>query len=159
DGQRARTSGRATYAGPDAPLDARAAHGATIGDPRPRRARMQQSRDRRAARPRGADGEEQCHAHHDGARCRAPRTTRGAGPMSDRAGVEVRRAQARDGGTVAEIYLESFKATLPHIRMAHTDDECREHFSGPVIEGDTWVAVADGEVVGFVALAPGWIQH
>ncbi len=78
--------------------------------------------------------------------------------------VELRHATRDDGPTVAAIYLESFHTTLPDIRLAHTDAECREHFSTTVIDGDeTWVAVVDDgtsrEMVGFVAVNGGRIDH
>lgn len=64
-----------------------------------------------------------------------------------------RRARPEDGPAVAEIFLESFRAALPSVRLAHPDDEIRRHFSTSVTnDRDTWVAVEHGEVVGFIAL-------
>src|SRR5262249_41453405 len=66
----------------------------------------------------------------------------------------VRPAQPTDGPTVAEIFLRSFHATLPHIQLAHTDDEAREHFATVVTnERETWVVADDtNTVVGFLSL-------
>jgi GNAT superfamily N-acetyltransferase len=74
--------------------------------------------------------------------------------------VELRHATRDDGASVADIFLESFTTTLPRIQLAHTDAECREHFSTTVIDDEeTWVAVVDGEVVGFVAIGATRIDH
>ena len=68
--------------------------------------------------------------------------------------IELRPATRADGPTVAEMFLEAFTTTLPSIALAHTPDECREHFSTTVIdEYETWVALIDGEHAGFFALS------
>ncbi len=65
-----------------------------------------------------------------------------------------------DGPTIAEIYLKSFHTTLPSITLAHSDDECRQHFSTTVIDDyETWSVVVDDEIVGFLALSSGHIDH
>ena len=72
----------------------------------------------------------------------------------------VRPARPDDGPAIAEVYLRSFHETLPHIRLTHTDDEAREHFATVVTnERATWVAVADGVVVGFLALDDDHVDH
>jgi GNAT superfamily N-acetyltransferase len=74
--------------------------------------------------------------------------------------VELRRATIADGAAIAAVFLDSFHTTLPSITLAHTDDECREHFSGPVVTDlETWVALIDDVVVGFMALDPAMIDH
>ena len=84
--------------------------------------------------------------------------------MSNPTIVELRHATRDDGPTVADIYLESFKATLPNIVLAHSDADAREHFSTTVIDDDeTWVAVVDDgttrETMGFVAIGATRIDH
>lgn len=82
--------------------------------------------------------------------------------MSEAESVAVRRATPGDGSQVAELYLRSFRWALPHVRNSHSDDECRAHFSGPVVTAqDTWVAVdaAADQVRGFITARPGWIDH
>ena len=65
-----------------------------------------------------------------------------------------------DGAAIADVYLESFHTTLPSITLAHSDDECRQHFSTTVIdEYETWSVVVDDEVVGFLALSSDHIDH
>jgi len=70
--------------------------------------------------------------------------------------VVVRRATADDAAAVADVWLRSYKAALPGVRQAHTDDEVRGWFRDVVVpERETWVAEADGEVVGLMVLSPG----
>ena len=74
--------------------------------------------------------------------------------------LELQPATREHGATIAEIYLESFDATLPDVRRARTDDECRAYFSTVVVdEHETWVAILDDDIVGFMALGDGWIHH
>jgi ribosomal protein S18 acetylase RimI-like enzyme len=74
--------------------------------------------------------------------------------------VVLRPARPSDGPSIAAVYVRSFRATLPHIRLSHTDAEVREHFATVVTnELDTWVALDDGAVVGFVALDRDRIDH
>src|SRR6516225_8621481 len=59
------------------------------------------------------------------------------------------------------------KHSLPWLRLAHTDEECREWFGGHVVRDlDTWVAEVDGTVVAMMVLGaprsegePAWIEH
>lgn len=66
---------------------------------------------------------------------------------------EVRRAVAADAAAVADVWLRSFATALPGVRRAHTDDEVRAWFREVVVPGEeTWVATADGSVVGMMVL-------
>ena len=68
----------------------------------------------------------------------------------------LRRATADDAAAVADVWLRSYKAALPGVRQAHTDDEVRGWFRDVVVpEHETWVADADGRVVGLLVLSPG----
>ncbi|MFD6415835.1 GNAT family N-acetyltransferase [Streptomyces sp. NPDC060194] len=68
-------------------------------------------------------------------------------------GIGIRRARAEDAGAVAEVWLRSFAAALPSVRRAHGDDAVREWFARVVVvHRETWVALADGEVVGLLVL-------
>ncbi|MEV7422608.1 GNAT family N-acetyltransferase [Streptomyces sp. NPDC091212] len=54
---------------------------------------------------------------------------------------------------MADVWLRSFAAALPTVRRAHGDDDVRNWFSYVVIPRyETWVAVADGSVIGLLAL-------
>ena len=70
------------------------------------------------------------------------------------AGVDVRRATAKDAAEVAELYLASFKATYD-FPLAHSDDEVRRWIVEILMPTDeVWVAVdADGSIVGLMALS------
>ena len=73
--------------------------------------------------------------------------------------VVLRPARADDGAAVAEVWLRSFAAALPTVRLAHTDDEVRRWVRDDlVVRADTWVAETGGAVVGVMALSPGWID-
>jgi GNAT superfamily N-acetyltransferase len=74
--------------------------------------------------------------------------------------VVLRRALPEDAAEVAEVWLASFRAALPTVRLVHTDDEIRDWIARVVVATlETWVAEADGEVVGLMALHDGWIEH
>ena len=79
------------------------------------------------------------------------------GPVVDP--VELRPARADDGAAVAEVWLRSFAAALPSVRLAHPDDEVRRWVREElVVRAGTWVAETQGAVVGVMALSPGWID-
>ncbi len=80
------------------------------------------------------------------------------GPGGDE--VVLRRATADDAAAVADVWLRSYEAALPSVRQAHTDDEVRGWFRDVVVpERETWVAVADGAVVGLMVLSPGDLEQ
>ncbi|MFF3399928.1 GNAT family N-acetyltransferase [Streptomyces sp. NPDC002659] len=64
-----------------------------------------------------------------------------------------RRADDSDAAAVADVWLRSFAAALPTVRRAHDDDEVRAWFSHVVVpQYETWIAVAQGSVVGLLVL-------
>ncbi|MFC7307196.1 GNAT family N-acetyltransferase [Streptomyces monticola] len=70
--------------------------------------------------------------------------------------VVLRRADASDAPGAADVWLRSFSAALPSVRRAHDDAEVRAWFSHVVVvRYETWVAVADGGVVGLLVLDGG----
>ncbi|WP_046729644.1 GNAT family N-acetyltransferase [Streptomyces humi] len=69
-------------------------------------------------------------------------------------GVVLRRAGGPDAGAVADVWLRSYGAALPTVVRAHSDDEVRAYFRVVVVpERETWLAEADGRVVGVMVLA------
>lgn len=80
--------------------------------------------------------------------------------MTINSAVTLRRAGPADADAVADVWLRSFAAALPGVRRAHTDDEVRDWFRHVVLPASaaggtgsgTWVAVADGAVVGMMVL-------
>jgi GNAT superfamily N-acetyltransferase len=72
----------------------------------------------------------------------------------------LRRARSEDAGEVADVWLASFRAALPTVRLAHTDDEVRDWIARVVVgQLETWVADAGGEIVGITALHDDWIEQ
>lgn len=64
-----------------------------------------------------------------------------------------RRADDSDAADIADVWLRSFTAALPTVRRAHGDDEVRSWFSYVVVpQCETWVAVAEGSVIGLLVL-------
>lgn len=74
--------------------------------------------------------------------------------------MEIRRATAADADAVAEVYLASFRAALPTVRLAHSDEEVRRHARAHwVAATECWVAADDGTVVAMMSLTPGWVDQ
>jgi len=72
----------------------------------------------------------------------------------------VRRAIPSDACAVADVWLRSGAAALPTVRRGHTDQEVRAYVHGVVIpQRETWVAVADGAVVGMPVLDEGFVSQ
>ncbi|MFF7275847.1 GNAT family N-acetyltransferase [Streptomyces griseorubiginosus] len=69
-------------------------------------------------------------------------------------GVVIRRATAADADATADVYLRSFTAALPTVVRPRSDDEVRAYIRDVVVPArETWVAVAEGRVVGLMVLA------
>ncbi|MFI1361530.1 GNAT family N-acetyltransferase [Streptomyces griseochromogenes] len=65
----------------------------------------------------------------------------------------LRRAAGPDSAAVADVWLRSYTAALPTVVRAHSDDEVRHYFREVVVPSqETWVAEADGAVVGMMVL-------
>jgi hypothetical protein len=73
----------------------------------------------------------------------------------------VRRARPADGPDIADVFLRSFRDTLPHITLVRTDKEVRAHFATVVAcDLETWVATdAHDRTLGFVALEGECVDH
>jgi GNAT superfamily N-acetyltransferase len=79
---------------------------------------------------------------------------------------ELRRARPEDAPAVANVWLASFRAALPTVRLTHTDDEVRDWIARVVVGTmETWVAEAHrtggegGDIVGLMALHNDWIEQ
>ena len=92
-------------------------------------------------------------------RCAAvvPLPTCSAVSINDRA---IRRAIPSDACAVADVWLRSWAAALPTVRRSHTDQQVRAYIREVLIpQRETWVAVADGSVVGLLVLHEGFVSQ
>ncbi len=73
--------------------------------------------------------------------------------------LQVRPARKHEGGTIAEVYLSSFRG-LRFLPIIHSDDEIRTWISSEMFpRHDVWVAEDAGAVVGFAALSGDLLGH
>lgn len=73
---------------------------------------------------------------------------------------EFRRATGADAAEVADVWLASFRAALPTVHRAHSDEEVRAWLAHVVIpERETWIARAGDVCVGMMVLHEGWIDQ
>ncbi|MEX1659532.1 GNAT family N-acetyltransferase [Streptomyces pseudovenezuelae] len=67
--------------------------------------------------------------------------------------VVIRRATASDAAASADVYLRSFAAALPTVVRPRSDDEVHAYIRDVVVPShETWVAVAEEQVVGLMVL-------
>jgi GNAT superfamily N-acetyltransferase len=72
----------------------------------------------------------------------------------------IRRATGADAGEVAELWLQSFRAALPTVRVVHTDDQVRGWIRNVIIElQETWLINVGDEIAGLMTLADGEIDQ
>jgi GNAT superfamily N-acetyltransferase len=73
--------------------------------------------------------------------------------------ISLRRAGPSDAAAVAEVFLDSFRATYD-FPLAHADDEVRAWVRDRLVPmHETWVAVDEGRIVAFMALLPGHLEQ
>jgi ribosomal protein S18 acetylase RimI-like enzyme len=73
---------------------------------------------------------------------------------------EIRRAELRDAPAVAELWLQSFRAALPSVRLAHTDDQVRQWIRDVAIgRQETWLICVGAEIAGMMTLGDGAIDQ
>ena len=71
----------------------------------------------------------------------------------------IRRATDADAPAIAEVWLRSFAGAYP-FPHAHTDDDVRRWIRDEIVpHKEVWVAEDARGLVGFIALAPGWVEH
>jgi GNAT superfamily N-acetyltransferase len=74
-------------------------------------------------------------------------------------GVTLRRAGPADAPAIADVFLGSFKATYA-FPLAHSDDDVRAWIRDVMVPiHESWVALDDGRVVGWLALGPGELDQ
>ncbi|MFJ9371427.1 GNAT family N-acetyltransferase [Nocardia sp. NPDC101769] len=65
----------------------------------------------------------------------------------------LRRAEGTDAADIAELWLRSFAAALPGVQRGHSDEAVRRWFADVVVpQQETWVAVVDEDIRGFLVL-------
>jgi GNAT superfamily N-acetyltransferase len=74
---------------------------------------------------------------------------------------EIRRARLDEAAVVGELYWRAREAAVPDIPPSvHPHDDVLDHFATVVLpQRDTWLGVDGDDVVGFIALEPGWVDH
>lgn len=70
----------------------------------------------------------------------------------------VRRALLADSAEIAEVFLAS-RATMAYLPRLHTDDDTRSFIAHVVRDLETFVAVRQNGIVGFLAFRDDWLDH
>ncbi|MFF5157109.1 GNAT family N-acetyltransferase [Streptomyces sp. NPDC000348] len=74
--------------------------------------------------------------------------------------VRLRRALSADAEAAAGVWLRSFAAALPGVVRPRSDDEVRDYFRHVLVPlRETWVAEADGDLVGVMVLGGGELEQ
>ena len=72
----------------------------------------------------------------------------------------LRRATLADAEAIAVTHRQATRISLPFLPELHTAQEdlgfVRDRLMG---DNEVWVSEVDGEVVGYIAFRPGWIEH
>ena len=72
----------------------------------------------------------------------------------------IRRAESTDAAAIADVFLRSYKAALPTVRGAHSDDDVRRWIRDALVPaGNVTVAAVNGSVVALLAVKGGWIDQ
>jgi ribosomal protein S18 acetylase RimI-like enzyme len=76
-------------------------------------------------------------------------------------GTAIRLADAADAAVIARIHLTSRAATMPYLPPQKRNHEQVTRWVEEVLlkEGRLWVAVRDGEILGYAALAGDMLEH
>lgn len=75
------------------------------------------------------------------------------------ASISLRTAELRDIEAVADLFARSRGAALPFLAILHSRDEDIAFFGQYVANGQMTLAEIDGQIVGFMAETPGWIEQ
>jgi ribosomal protein S18 acetylase RimI-like enzyme len=71
----------------------------------------------------------------------------------------IRAAREDESDAVARLHRLVRTVDLPYLPILHTPQEDSDYFSSVVFPGgDVWVADT-GQIVGYCATVPGWIEH
>jgi len=72
---------------------------------------------------------------------------------------ETREATKEDAAAVANLFRTTFAATYPHFAKLHASEEDLAHFQKVLQSNHTVVVDKDGEIAGFCAFTPGWVNY
>lgn len=73
--------------------------------------------------------------------------------------MHIRRATPADAPSVADVFLASFAARYD-FPLAHTPDEVRGWVADDLLQStETWVAVSDGAIVGFLSIGEAFVEQ
>lgn len=72
----------------------------------------------------------------------------------------LRPAVPQDAAAIGRLHHHTMQVSLPFLPDLHTPDETVAFVAREVLPAnEVWVAESEGEVVGYIAFAPGWINH
>ena len=71
----------------------------------------------------------------------------------------LRRAHPDDADAVWAVFAAARRAALAYLPALHTAEQERAYLAGVIADGGVTVAIADGEVAGFLALGPARVEH
>jgi putative acetyltransferase len=74
------------------------------------------------------------------------------------AGLTLRSATAADGPAIAQVLI-SARVRMTYLPLIHTDAEAAPFIAGVLARSRVQVAEAEGKVVAFAAVSPGWLDH
>jgi ribosomal protein S18 acetylase RimI-like enzyme len=75
--------------------------------------------------------------------------------------IEIREAEREDALDIAEIHLAARREAMPHLHLAHTDDETRDWFARMVggRSAARWVARVGNQIVGYMLIDGEKLEH
>lgn len=71
----------------------------------------------------------------------------------------LRPATADDAPRLTEVHLRARAEAMPWLATVHDEQETASWMAEVVLRELTVLVAEDGEVQGFVALSPGWVEH
>ncbi|MET0903306.1 MAG: GNAT family N-acetyltransferase [Acidimicrobiales bacterium] len=75
--------------------------------------------------------------------------------------MEIRRASQAEAPVIADLYWRAREAAVPAIPPSvHPLDDVHLYFATVLLpQRDIWLAVEEADVIGFLVLEPGWVDH
>lgn len=72
----------------------------------------------------------------------------------------LRRAAPADAEALARLHRHTVRVSLPFLPELHTPAEDLAFFAGEMLpKREVWLAEEGGQVAGYIAFRPGWIDH